>query len=219
MSAFLSTNGGQSWTAAVSIANAPSHGEARRPAQRRSAFCGIDGAGTVYLSWSDCSFESNCSANDIVYSSSTDGSSLDFEGAHSARSYRQRRGPLHQRHGRRHPHLGQQRPTWRMTYYYYPVSNCGQQLPADPPDSRMTSNGGQTWTAGRAAGQPMQLSWLPEYVLRQDGGGLRCDGLPGGRSGLPDLRAGLSLRRVARSIKPSTPSCYGYTQEEMTDSR
>ena len=33
----------------------------------------IDGAGTVYLSWSDCSFESNCSANDIVYSSSTDG--------------------------------------------------------------------------------------------------------------------------------------------------
>src|ERR1700690_4027138 len=28
MSAFMSTNGGQSWTAAVSIANAPSHGEA-----------------------------------------------------------------------------------------------------------------------------------------------------------------------------------------------
>ena len=26
-----------------------------------------------YVSWSDCSFESGCSANDIVYSSSSDG--------------------------------------------------------------------------------------------------------------------------------------------------
>ena len=99
MSAFTSTNGGQSWTAAHSIANAPSHGEAGGMRSAGLPSAAIDGAGTVYLSWSDCSFESGCSANDIVYSSSTRRGSLDCQGPHSHRSHRQRRRPLHQRYG------------------------------------------------------------------------------------------------------------------------
>ncbi len=69
MSAFMSTNGGQSWTAAISIANAPSHGEAGGLRSAGLPSTAIDGAGTVYVSWPDCRFESGCSANDIVYSS------------------------------------------------------------------------------------------------------------------------------------------------------
>jgi hypothetical protein len=33
----------------------------------------IDAAGKVYVAWEDCRFRKNCSANDIVFSSSTDG--------------------------------------------------------------------------------------------------------------------------------------------------
>ena len=33
----------------------------------------IDNAGKVYVAWQDCRFESGCSANDIVISTSTDG--------------------------------------------------------------------------------------------------------------------------------------------------
>src|SRR5271157_1346877 len=73
MSAFMSANGGQSWTAAVSISSAPSHGEAGGLRSLSLPSAAIDGAGTVYVSWPDCRFESGCSANDIVYSSSSDG--------------------------------------------------------------------------------------------------------------------------------------------------
>jgi hypothetical protein len=73
MSAFMSTNGGQSWTAARSISNAPSHGEAGGLRSAGLPSTAIDGAGTVYVSWPDCRFRSGCASNDIVYSSSTDG--------------------------------------------------------------------------------------------------------------------------------------------------
>ena len=46
-----------------------------------------------------------------------------------------------------------------MTYYYYPVSNCGNNCQLTAGFS-MTSDGGQHWTAGRRW-SPMQLSWLP----------------------------------------------------------
>src|SRR5271169_3981212 len=73
MSAFRSTNGGQSWNAAVSISSAPSHGEAGGLRSAGLPSTAVDGAGNVYVSWPDCRFESGCSANDIVYSSSSDG--------------------------------------------------------------------------------------------------------------------------------------------------
>ncbi len=160
MSAFTSTNGGQSWSAAHSIANAPSHGEAGGLRSAGLPSAAIDGAGTVYLSWSDCSFESGCSANDIVYSSSTDG-------VHWTSKVRIPIDPIGSgvdhfingmgidiRTSGSSAHMG-------MTYYYYPVSNCGNscQLIAG---FTMSSNGGQTWTAGLAVSHTMQLSWLPQ---------------------------------------------------------
>jgi hypothetical protein len=160
MSAFTSTNGGQSWNAAVSIANAPSHGEdgGLRSAGLPSA--AIDGAGTVYTSWSDCSFESGCSANDIVYSSSTDG-------VHWTPKVRIPLDPIGSGVDHFINGMGIDIGTsgssahMAMTYYYYPVSNCGNscQLLAG---FSISANGGQTWTAGRQLSHSMQLSWLPQ---------------------------------------------------------
>lgn len=47
-----------------------------------------------------------------------------------------------------------------MTYYYYPVSNCGGScvLIAGYIESL---DGGQTWSAAKQIGGRMQLNWLP----------------------------------------------------------
>jgi len=159
MSSFVSTNGGQSWTAAVSIANAPSHGESGDLRSAGLPSSAIDSSGKVYLSWPDCSFESGCSANDIVYSTSTDG-------VHWTSKVRIPLDPIgsgvdHFINGMgidsntsgNSIHMG-------MTYYYYPVSNCGNNCELTAGFS-MSQDSGQTWTPGRALGAPMQLSWLP----------------------------------------------------------
>ncbi|MGC2111338.1 MAG: sialidase family protein [Candidatus Korobacteraceae bacterium] len=159
MSAFMSTNGGQSWTAAVSIANAPSHGEAGGLRSAGLPSAAIDGAGTVYTSWSDCSFESGCSANDIVYSSSSDG-------VHWSQKVRIPMDPVGSGIDHFINGMGVDIRTsgstahMAMTYYYYPVSNCGGncQLFAG---FTLSNNGGNTWTAARQLSNAMQLSWLP----------------------------------------------------------
>ena len=114
----------------------------------------------MYASWSDCSFESGCSANDIVFSSTTDG-------VHWTAKSRIPLDPIGS--GVDHfingmgadintsgsgAHLG-------MTYYFYPNTNCGNscQLLAG---FSLSSDGGQTWTPGRQLTPPMQLSWLPQ---------------------------------------------------------
>jgi hypothetical protein len=71
--AYHSTDGGGSWSAAQTVASAPSHivGGGLRTSSLPSAE--IDGSGRVYVAWQDCRFETACSANDIVWSSSADG--------------------------------------------------------------------------------------------------------------------------------------------------
>ncbi len=159
MSAFMSTNGGQSWTAARSIASAPSHYEAGGLRSAGLPSSAIDGAGTVYLSWPDCSFESGCTANDIVYSSTTDG-------IHWTSKIRIPMDPIGSGVDHFINGMGIDRRTsgstahMAMTYYYYPVSNCSNncQLYAG---LTMTQDGGQTWTRARQVSGAMQLSWLP----------------------------------------------------------
>ena len=159
ISAFTSTNGGQSWTAAQQLAQAPSHGEdgGLRSAGLPSAT--IDGGGRVYVSWSDCSFESGCNANDIVFSSTTDGTHwtaksripLDPIGS-GVDHFINGMGTDLSTSGSG-AHLG-------MTYYYYPVSNCGNSCLLYAGFS-LSDDGGQTWTPGRQLTPSMELSWLP----------------------------------------------------------
>src|SRR3954451_25092927 len=71
--AFRSTNGGASWSRAVTIsaARASAGGGGLRTSPLPVAE--IDGTGNVYVAWQDCRFHKNCTANDIVFSSSSDG--------------------------------------------------------------------------------------------------------------------------------------------------
>ena len=72
MSAFRSTDGGASWSKAVTISSIRARDV---PGLRTSPLpsAEIAGDGTVYVAWQDCRFRKNCSGNDIVFSKSIDG--------------------------------------------------------------------------------------------------------------------------------------------------
>jgi len=64
--AFNSTNGGVSWSATTTIATVSHHTAAGGLREGPLPSAEIDGAGTVYIVWSDCRFIRACKANDIV---------------------------------------------------------------------------------------------------------------------------------------------------------
>jgi len=158
--AFLSTDGGKKWSTTVTIASPITHQD---DGGIRAGFnlpaVSIDGAGKIYVAWSDCRFRSACSSNDVVMSTSTDGKTW------SAVS----RIPIdHLNSGVDHflPGIGADPGTsgskahLTIVYYYYPVSACGNSCKLDVGFVTST-NGGKTWTAGKQLAGPMQLTWLP----------------------------------------------------------
>ncbi len=73
IAAFVSEDGGASWTRAVNISAIRFHGVAGGLRTSPLPTAEISGDGTVYVAWEDCRFRARCSANDIVFSKSSDG--------------------------------------------------------------------------------------------------------------------------------------------------
>jgi hypothetical protein len=158
ISAFTSTNGGKSWSSLVSVSNieyANDEGGIRSgplPSAR------VDGGGMVYVVWGDCRFRSGCSSNDIVMSTSTNGTKW-------SAVTRIPIDPVKSTVDHFIPGLGVDRTTsgdtahLAMTYYYYPVSACGNSCKLEV-GYTVSSDGGSTWTAGKHLAGPMQLSWI-----------------------------------------------------------
>ena len=71
--AFKSTDGGATWTAPVTVAFISEHFVAGNMRALPLVAAQIDAAGKVYVVWADCSFRTSCSSNDIVISTSNDG--------------------------------------------------------------------------------------------------------------------------------------------------
>ena len=72
-SAFRSTDGGASWSRAVTVSAIRSSavGGSLRTSPLPTAE--IDGAGNAYVAWQDCRFRKGCTSNDIVFANSSDG--------------------------------------------------------------------------------------------------------------------------------------------------
>ena len=157
---FSSANGGASWGRSQLVANINSHFVAAGLRNPDLPSAAIDGAGKVFVVWSDCRFRTSCKENDIVMSSSSDGKTwsavtripidvtsstvdhfLPGIGIDSTTS-----GP--------NAHL-------TIVYYYYPVANCTSSTCQLDVGFTTSTDGGATWTAGAKIAGPMKVGWLP----------------------------------------------------------
>lgn len=160
MSAFLSSDGGASWTAPVAISNIQIHPDAGGIRSGPLPSAAIDGAGTVWVVWEDCRFRAGCSANDLVYSTSSDGlmwsavTRIPIDDVSSTVDHFI-------------PGIGIDPATAGATahvalhYYYYSQSNCSASTCQLFVGYISSANGGVTWNAPAALTGPMELAWLP----------------------------------------------------------
>jgi len=154
--AFTSTDGGASWSHAVTIASIAFQtvGGNLRTSPLPSAE--IDGAGNVFVAWEDCRFRAKCGSNDIVFSTSSNGTSWSAV----------KRVPIDPvTSGADHfiPGLAVDKATsgsgahLALTYYFYPDATCtgGCQL-----DTGFISSpdGGNHWGPATQLAGPTALS-------------------------------------------------------------
>ena len=157
--AFRSTDGGNTWTDVTTIALIDHHTEAGNLRSPALPTAEIDGAGRVFVAWSDSRFERGGKANDIVFSSSTNGVTW------SAVT----RVPIDPvRSGVDHfiPGLAVDKSTSGgtahlvLTFYFYPVSNCTRSTCQLDVGTISSANGGATWGASTMVAGPMTVTWL-----------------------------------------------------------
>jgi BNR repeat-like domain len=158
---FRSTNGGGSWSATQFVTSVTAHtvaGGVRTPPLPSAE---IDAAGKVYVVWHDCRFRTQCRRNDIVMTTSTNGTTwspvvrIPIDGTGSTVDHFT-------------PGLGvgpaSQGATARLalTYYYYPSSNCTAATCSLRVGYVSSANGGSSWSAPTQLAGPMNVSWLPQ---------------------------------------------------------
>jgi hypothetical protein len=158
--AFTSTNGGASWTAAVTVASDFSHGEAGGIRSAGLPSAAMNKGGKVWVAWSDCRFRTACASNDIVYSRSGTGNTwgavkrVPIDPTNSTVDHFITGMAIQPGTGGTNTHVG-------VAYYYYPVSNCGNSCQLFVGFIQSTNNG-TSWSAPVSLGGPMNLTWLPQ---------------------------------------------------------
>lgn len=157
--AFQSTDGGTTWSAVTTIRTVSHHTEAGGLRSGSLPSAEIDGAGKVYVTWSDCRFRSRCRANDLVLSSSSNGTTwsavarVPIDATNSGRDHFLPGLAVDKATSGGTAHLG-------LTYYFYPTSSCSSTTCKLEVGFIASTNGGATWgTATQLAG-PMTLGWL-----------------------------------------------------------
>jgi hypothetical protein len=158
--AFSSMYGGKSWTKAVNVASYISHAEAGGLRSAGLISSAVDAGGKVYVMWPDCRFRTNCSSNDIVYSTSTTGTTwsavkrVPIDPVTSTVDHFITGVAIAPGTKGTTAHIA-------LAYYFYPVSSCGNNC-ALSVGFTQSSTAGSTWTAAEPLAGPMQLTWLPD---------------------------------------------------------
>jgi len=153
--AFNSPNGGASWSAVTTIATVKHHTVAGSLREGPLPSAEIDGAGTVYVAWTDCRFRKGCKANDIVYAKSTNATGTTWSAVTRVPIDATSSGIDHFI-----PGLGVNKATsgataqLGLTYYFYPKAST--QLSVGFTSS---ANGGSTWSTPQTIVSGMSSSW------------------------------------------------------------
>ncbi len=162
-----STDGGQTFSSMATV-TIVSHHPVTGMRSMPTPSIQINAAGKLYVYWSDCRFRVGCSANDIVYSTSSDG--VTWSGV--------TRIPIDDvTSGVDHflPGLGVDPATagpstrLALTYYFFPNAACTFPTPDTcqlEVGYTSSTDGGTTWShPHRLSKHPMDLGWLPDTQI------------------------------------------------------
>jgi len=159
ISAFTSNDGGTSWNSSVTISSQTDHAVANLRSEPLPS-AEIDGSGKVYVAWQDCRFESGCSANDIVMSTSTDGTTwsavqrIPTGAVGSGADYFIPGLAVDTSTSGSTAHLG-------LAFYYYPDANCTTATCQLEVGFVSSTDGGTSWsTTTTLTSSAMNVAWL-----------------------------------------------------------
>ena len=160
MSAFNSTDGGATWTAPVTVSNIQFHADAGGIRSGPLPSAAGDGVGTIWAVWEDCRFRLNCTTNDLVYSTSSDGvtwtqvARIPIDDISSAVDHFIPGIGIDPATSGTGAHIA-------LHYYYYPQSNCDVSTCQLLVGYISSSSGGSAWSNPTPLTGAMLLSWLP----------------------------------------------------------
>lgn len=166
ISSFSSSNGGVTWSAVVTVANVTDHGVAGGIRSDALPSAQIDGAGNIYVIWQDSRFRANGGSNDLVMSTTVDGTTwttpvrVPIDAVSSTVDHFIPGLGIDPNTSGVSAHLA-------LTYYYYPVANCSASTCALYAGFISSLDGGQTWSNPTPLAGPMSLSWLPSTFSGQ----------------------------------------------------
>jgi hypothetical protein len=157
ISAFRSTDGGNTWTRASIVSRIAFHPNAGGLRTSPLPTAEIDGAGNVYVAWEDCRFRTKCASNDIVFSTSANGVSW-------GDPLRVPIDPATSTVDHFIPGIGVDRSTSgtgahvALAYYYYPDTACTPATCQLDAGFISSPDGGAHWGDPTQLAGPMSLS-------------------------------------------------------------
>jgi hypothetical protein len=160
MSTFRSSDGGITWSPTVTISAKQFHADAGGIRSGPLPSAAVDGAGTIWVVWEDCRFRAGCATNDLVYSTSTDGTNwttvarVPIDDTSSAVDYFIPGIGIDPATAGAGAHVA-------LHYYYYSQGACTVSSCQLFVGYISSANGGTTWNAPAVLTGPMMLNWLP----------------------------------------------------------
>jgi hypothetical protein len=153
--AFNSTDGGQTWSFPTTITTIRHHGVAGNLREGPLPSAEIDGAGTVYIAWTDCRFRKACKTNDIVLTHSLNATGTSWSAVSRVPIDNTNSGVDHFL-----PGLAVNKATsgstaqLGLTYYFYPPRSTSLSV-----GFVSSANAGSTWSAATTVASGMPSTW------------------------------------------------------------
>ena len=157
--AFSSSDGGSSWSSTSTIATVKTHSVSGSLRTGPLPSAEVDGGGKVYVVWQDCRFRKRCASNDIVMSTSSNGTTwttpvrVNIDAVTSTVDHFIPGIAVDPTTSGSSAHLA-------LGYYFYPTANCSSSTCQLSVGFVSSQDGGASWSAPQTLAGPMTLSWI-----------------------------------------------------------